>query len=71
MLSGVEALSGYTIEAARVAGEATVAGRIAPGCRADLTGFAADPVETPAAELPDLPVRLTVVGGRVVHEADG
>jgi predicted amidohydrolase YtcJ len=68
-LSGVEALAGYTVEAARVAGDTDVAGRIAPGCRADFTGFAADVVDTPADELPDLPVRLTVVGGRVVHEA--
>jgi predicted amidohydrolase YtcJ len=69
-LSAAEALAGYTVEAARVTGEAAVAGRIAPGCRADLTGFAADVVDTPADELPELPVRLTVVGGRVVHEAD-
>jgi hypothetical protein len=69
-LSGIEALAGYTTEAARVAGDAAVAGKIAPGCRADLTGFAADVVDTSADELPGLPVRLTVVGGRVVHEAD-
>lgn len=68
-LSGLEALAGYTLAAARVAGEAASAGRIAPGCRADLTAFAADVVTTPADELPDLPVRLTAVAGRVVHEA--
>jgi predicted amidohydrolase YtcJ len=68
VLSGSEALAGYTLEAAQVAGESAVAGRIAPGCRADLTGFAADVVELPSDELPDLPVRLTVVGGRVVGE---
>ena len=69
VLDGLQGLTGYTVEPARVAGEAAVGGRIAPGCRADLTGFAADPVDTPADELPDLPVRLTVVGGRIVHEA--
>jgi predicted amidohydrolase YtcJ len=69
-LSGIQALTGYTADAARVAGEASVSGRIAPGYRADLTGFAADVVDTPADELPDLPVRLTVVGGSVVHEAE-
>jgi predicted amidohydrolase YtcJ len=68
-LGGLEALAGYTVEAARVAGEAAVAGRIAPGRRADFTGFAADVVDVPADELPGLPVRLTVVGGRVTHEA--
>lgn len=69
-LDGIEALEGYTVAPARVAGEAAISGRIAPGHRADLTGFAADVVETPADDLPELPVRLTVVGGRVVHEAD-
>ena len=69
-LDGLEALIGYTREPARVAGESAVAGRLAPGCRADVSGFAADPVVTPADELPELPVRLTVVAGRVVHEAE-
>jgi predicted amidohydrolase YtcJ len=69
-LSGFEALTGYTAAGARVAGETSVSGRIAPGYRADLSGFAADVVDTPADELPDLPVRLTVVGGRVEHEAE-
>jgi predicted amidohydrolase YtcJ len=68
-LSGLEALEGYTTATARVAGETAAAGRIAPGYRADLTGFAADVVDLPADELPDLPVRLTMVGGRVTHEA--
>ena len=45
------------------------AGRIAVGMRADLTGFAADPVECPADELPALPVLLTVVDGEAVFRA--
>jgi predicted amidohydrolase YtcJ len=65
-LTAVEALEGYTTEAARVLGEAHVAGRIAPGMRADFTGLGADPVECPADELPGVPVRLTVVDGAVV-----
>jgi predicted amidohydrolase YtcJ len=69
-LSGLEALEGYTLAAACVAGESGGGGRIAPGYRADLTGFAADPVETSADDLPDLPVRLAVVAGRVTHEAE-
>jgi len=66
-LGAGEALEGYTREAARIVGEAGVAGRIAPGYRADLTGLAADPVDCPADELPDVPVLLTVVGGAIVH----
>ncbi|MFF9648878.1 amidohydrolase family protein [Streptomyces sp. NPDC014622] len=43
------------------------AGRIAPGYRADLTALGVDPVEAPADELGEAPVRLTVCGGRVAH----
>ena len=66
-LSGLEALAGYTTGASAAIGEQAVSGRIAVGYRADLTGFAGDPVETDPDELAALPVRLTVVGGRVVH----
>lgn len=67
VLDGLRALMGYTTAAARVAGEQDVAGRIAPGCRADLSGFAEDPVACSADALPDLPVTLTVVDGRLRH----
>jgi predicted amidohydrolase YtcJ len=66
-LTAQQALEGYTTTAATVVGEQERSGRIAPGMRADLTAFAADPVDTPADELVDVPVLLTVVAGRVVH----
>ncbi|MCX5420324.1 amidohydrolase [Streptomyces sp. NBC_00078] len=66
-LTGLEALEGCTSHAARAAGEGEVAGRIAVGYRADLTALALDPVEAPADELTEAPVRLTVTGGHVVH----
>ncbi|MBC2907468.1 amidohydrolase [Streptomyces cupreus] len=66
-LTGLQALEGCTAHAALAAGEADVAGRIAVGCRADLTALAVDPVEAPADEVADAPVRLTVTGGHVVH----
>ncbi|WP_418956709.1 amidohydrolase [Streptomyces tritici] len=66
-LTGLEALEGCTTHAAFAAGEEAVAGRIAPGFRADLTAFAVDPVEAPADETAEAPVRLTVAGGRVTH----
>ena len=50
-------------------GDEDVYGRLRPGLRADITAFAADPVDTDPDELPDVPVRLTVVDGRVVFEA--
>jgi predicted amidohydrolase YtcJ len=65
-LGALAALEGYTTEAARIVGEEHVAGRIAPGMRADLTGLGADPVDCAPDELPDVPVLLTVVDGAVV-----
>ena len=69
-LTAHEALAGYTLAPAHAAGEEGVAGRIRVGMRADLTGLAVDPVDAPAAELPENPVWLTVVGGRVVHQGE-
>jgi predicted amidohydrolase YtcJ len=68
-LTAEQALRGYTSEAWRAVAEDARAGRIAEGARADLTGFAADPVECDADDLPHLPVTLTVVAGDVVHRA--
>ena len=70
-LTAHEALAGYTLAPAYAVGDEGVAGRIRPGMRADLTGLVADPVDAPAEELPDNPVWLTVVGGRVgLHQGD-
>ena len=68
-LTALEALEGYTTQAALAVNDQDVAGRIAPGFRGDLTGFAEDPVECDADDLPELPVTLTVVDGRVVFGA--
>ena len=70
-LTGLEVLCGYTMATATVAGDGGVAGRLAPGCRADLTAFAADPVTCDADDLIALPIRLTVVDGRVVYRGEG
>lgn len=69
-LTALEALEGCTTHAARAAGESRVAGRIAPGCRADLTALALDPLTAPPDELTEAPVHLTVTGGHVVHRAE-
>ncbi|MEH0628191.1 amidohydrolase [Streptomyces stelliscabiei] len=66
-LTGTQALEGCTSHAALAAGEADVSGRIAVGFRADLTALGVDPVEAPADEVAEAPVRLTVTGGHVVH----
>jgi predicted amidohydrolase YtcJ len=41
---------------------------IREGMDADLTAFGGDVLAVPADELPRLPIRLTVVGGRVEFE---
>lgn len=66
-LTGIEALQGFTSECARAVGEADRSGAIRPGCRADLTGLADDPADCDPDDLLDVPVTVTVVGGRVVH----
>ncbi|MFF5517623.1 amidohydrolase [Streptomyces coeruleorubidus] len=66
-LTGLESLEGCTSHAALAAGESDAAGRIAPGCRADLTALGLDPVAAPADEVAEAPVRLTVTGGHVVY----
>ncbi|RSS81930.1 amidohydrolase [Streptomyces sp. WAC06614] len=68
-LTALEALRGMTVAPAYAAGEEHEAGRIAVGHRADLTAFAADPLTTPATELLDVPVLLTVLDGRPTHRA--
>jgi predicted amidohydrolase YtcJ len=69
-LDALEALEGYTTQAALAAGEGALAGRIAPGRRADLTILAEDPVEIDAGDLPQVPVAATVVDGAVVFHAE-
>ncbi|MEV0087164.1 amidohydrolase [Saccharopolyspora sp. NPDC050642] len=68
-LTGLMALEGMTTQAAIADGTASHAGRIAVGCRADLTAFAVDPVDAPADELADAPIRLTVSAGLITHRA--
>ncbi|MFF7237031.1 amidohydrolase family protein [Streptomyces collinus] len=70
-LTPLQALQGITLNAAWVAGEEQLAGRLAVGHRADLTVLAGDPLDVPDDELAGLPVVLTVVAGRPTHRAAG
>jgi hypothetical protein len=70
-ITALEALAGYTTAAALTVGEQQLNGRIAPGFRADLTALAADPVDTPADDLVDVPIVMTLVDGEVVYRSDG
>ncbi len=67
-LSGAETLAGYTVNAAEVIGESDAAGMLRPGFRADFVAWAEDPSACPPADVAELPVHATVVGGRLVHE---
>jgi predicted amidohydrolase YtcJ len=66
-LTAAQALAGFTTAAAYAVGEEHQAGRLVPGHRADLALWAEDPLRCPPDDLPALPVRMTVVDGRVVH----
>ncbi|MGW9021448.1 amidohydrolase [Leucobacter chromiiresistens] len=67
-LTAEEALLAYTLWPARARGHAD-RGVIAIGAVGDLTVWGDDPVATDADALPAVPITLTVVDGRVVHEA--
>ncbi|HBK55968.1 MAG TPA: amidohydrolase [Xanthomonadales bacterium] len=68
-LSALEALRGFTIEAAHAGFAEAEVGRLAPGWRADFVIFPDDPLTVPAQHLHALPVRSTWVDGRPVFEA--
>ncbi|HEX7184209.1 MAG TPA: amidohydrolase family protein, partial [Thermoanaerobaculia bacterium] len=62
------ALRAYTVNNAWAAGEEEVKGMLAPGKLADLVVLDRDPFAVPPAQLKDLQVLLTVLGGRIVYE---
>lgn len=68
-LTALQALAGYTVNPARAVGEAGVAGMLRAGYRADLTGWAQDPVTCSPQDVLDVPVWLTVVDGVIRHRA--
>ena len=63
------AFRAYTVNNAWAAGEEGQKGALRPGMLADLVVLDRDPFAIPPAELKDVRAVLTVVGGRVVHEA--
>lgn len=68
-LTPEEALRGFTEDAAFAGFEEARRGRIAPGFDADFTVLGADPLTAPPAAVRAAGIRATVVGGRVVYEA--
>jgi predicted amidohydrolase YtcJ len=68
-ISVQEALTLYTSGAAYASGEERIKGTLAPGMLADFVELGRDPFQVPAAEIADIPVRSTWIGGRLVHAA--
>jgi predicted amidohydrolase YtcJ len=66
-LSRQEALALYTSDAAFAAFEEASRGRIEAGFDADFTVLGRDPMAVPEREIPTIPVRMTVVGGRIAN----
>jgi predicted amidohydrolase YtcJ len=65
------ALDLYTRRGAVLLGLGSRRGQLRPGMDADLVAFSADPLTCPAGELPDLGIRLTLLGGKPVHDPGG
>lgn len=63
------ALRAYTVNNAWAAGEEDLKGRVAPGLLADLAVWDRDPFGVSGAELKDRRILLTILGGRIVHDA--
>jgi hypothetical protein len=63
------ALRAYTVNNAWVAGEEGAKGSLEPGKLADLVVIDRDIFSIPPEQLKDADVLLTIVGGRVVHDA--
>ena len=67
-LTGLEALEGYTVNAARVDGGA--GGVLRVGAPADFVAWGDDITSVAPADVIDLPVHLTVVDGEVAHRSE-
>lgn len=70
-LTAEEALRAYTEGPAVAAGEEGRRGRLLPGYDADLVAWSTDPLAASPEELREMRCLLTVVGGEVVHRAEG
>ncbi|KAE8127530.1 MULTISPECIES: amidohydrolase [Bifidobacterium] len=66
-LTTLEALQCYTTGSAKATGYAGSKGRISRGYFADFTCLAQELLTTPAAEIPHIPIRSTVAGGRFTY----
>ena len=68
-LTGLEALAGLTTIAAHAVHEEAISGTLAPGMRADLTVISVDPITASTEALAAATFMLTMMDGRVTHNA--
>ena len=66
-LTVTEALEAYTVHAAWACGAERWVGTITPGKQADFVVLAEDPRHVPAARIPDIEIRATLVDGEVAY----
>lgn len=69
-VSIAEAIAAYTVGAAHASGEEAHKGRLRPGMLADFTVLGADPYVVDPAELRDLPILATAVGGVIRYRSE-
>jgi len=69
-LTREEALRGFTLDAAWSLFLDDQVGSLDVGKRADLVVFGGDIMQVPAAEIPDVPIDLTLVNGEVVYRSE-
>ena len=62
-----EALRAYTIDAAYAGFSETTLGSLEPGKLADVVVLGRNLFDTPPNELNTVPIRMTIVGGKVVY----
>ena len=67
VLTAPQAPSGYTLAPAYASGMERSIGPVGVGYLADLTVMSEGPVVVPPEDLPHVPVRMTIVDGRVCH----
>jgi predicted amidohydrolase YtcJ len=68
-ISVEQAMKICTVNGAYASMEENIKGTITPGKLADLVILGADPTDTVADEIKNIPVVMTLVGGKVVYEA--
>ena len=65
-----EAVRCYTLDAAYASFEEDLKGSVEPGKLADITILDGDLTETPADQIRDVPVYMTIVGGKILHRRE-